>query len=216
MITIYQQRDLLEMLKALADENRLTMVTLMHQREHTVSEMAELLGLSEPTISHHVSKLHLNGFLNMRMAGNQRFYRVDAKRLDVFKQYAASIGSPLAMAEEDKGSNDWIEALDWPEEDKHILYDFTHNGKLTQFPVKDKKWQVILRWAASHFEGHRRYSEKEVNSILKQLNADYATLRRSLIEYGFMRRAKGGGDYWLTPDEEVALPFESPRPPYLA
>lgn len=207
MITISQHKDLLEMLKAVGDENRLTMLGLMTQREHTVSEMAGLLNLSEPTISHHVSKLHVNGFLNMRMAGNQRFYRVDARRLNIFKQYAASIGELPEPEVEDEAANEWIEALDWPEEDKQVLRGHTHNGKLTIFPVKDKKWQVILRWIAEQFELDRRYTEKEVNTIIKEVNPDYATLRRSLIEFGFMRRERGGGDYWRTPENEAVLPF---------
>ena len=61
-----QQRDLLLLLKTLADEQRLTMLGLMSQRECTVTEMAGLLELSEPTISHHVSKMHSAGLLRLR------------------------------------------------------------------------------------------------------------------------------------------------------
>src|SRR4051812_49407746 len=90
-MNITQQRDLLTLLKTLADEQRLTMVGFMNHQERTVSEMAVLLQLSEPTVSHHVSKMHSAGLLNLRMAGNQRFYRINEQRLAVFKSYAAQI-----------------------------------------------------------------------------------------------------------------------------
>jgi hypothetical protein len=47
-----------------------------------------------------------------------------------------------------------------------------------------------------------RYTEKQINALLTEVHPDYATLRRSLVEYGFMRRERGGGDYWLTPENE--------------
>ena len=41
-----------------------------------------------------------------------------------------------------------------------------------------------------------RYSEKKVNEILLRYSDDTATLRRCLVEFGFMDRAGGGRDYW--------------------
>ena len=40
------------------------------------------------------------------------------------------------------------------------------------------------------------YPEKRVNQILARYSADTATLRRSLVEHGFMAREGGGGMYW--------------------
>jgi hypothetical protein len=200
-MNITEQRDLLALLKTLADEQRLTMVGLMNNQERTVSEMAVLLQLSEPTISHHVSKLHSVGLLNLRMAGNQRFYRINEQRLAVFKSYAAHIESLPAVPQNETSDNAWIDALGWPAEDKKVLRDYTLNGRLTQLPTKEKKWLVVLRWLASRFEPTRRYTEKEVNALLTEVHEDYATMRRNLAEYGFMRRERGGGNYWLAEEE---------------
>jgi hypothetical protein len=57
--------------------------------------------------------------------------------------------------------------------------------------------QVIIKWLADKFEAGARYTEKEVNEILTRHNPDYATLRRQLIEYGYMQREKG--IYWRVP-----------------
>ena len=48
------------------------------------------------------------------------------------------------------------------------------------------------------FEPGVRYTEKQVNEILKDYSDDTATLRRGFIEYKLMQREGGGGEYWLT------------------
>ena len=197
-----QQRDLLHLLKTLADEQRLAMVGLMSDQARTVGEMAGLLDLSEPTVSHHVSKLHGAGLLHLRMAGNQRFYRLNKERLAKFQAYVKEMDSPVTLSQRESLDTAWIEALDWDEADKKVLREFTENGRLIQLPAKDKKCMVIMRWLATKFEPSVRYSEKQMNAMLTEVHEDYATLRRNLVEYGFMRRERGGGDYWLTPEDE--------------
>lgn len=197
-----QQKEFLAMLKALSDEQRLTMVGMMSKTERTVKEMAEALGLSEPTISHHVSKLHETGFLNLRMAGTQRFYTLNPRRIARFKSYAAEVDSMPTQSTKEVSDNTWIEGLTLSTEDKKVLRDYTFNGKLTQLPLKEKKWLAILRWVVTLFEPESRYTEKQVNALISQIHEDYATIRRNLVEYGFMRREIGGGEYWLTPANE--------------
>ena len=68
---------------------------------------------------------------------------------------------------------------------------------LRVFPPKEKKKLVVLRVIARQFEPDRKYGEREVNEILKPIYGDYATLRRSLIDYGFMARTLSGTEYWL-------------------
>jgi len=69
--------------------------------------------------------------------------------------------------------------------------------KLKVFPAKEKKKIVVLRKIADQFEKEKKYAEKEVNQILKEIFEDFATLRRYLIEYGFMERTKDCKDYWV-------------------
>jgi len=197
-----QSEDLLQLLKAVADENRLRMVGLMSERAYTVSEMATVFDLTEPTVSHHVSKLHSVGLLRLRMEGNQRFYSINEKRLATLKAYVNGIEKLPARAEKVKANTAWIEALEWNEADKKVLRDYTANGKLTQIPVKTAKFLVVLRWLVTKFQPGTHYTEKQVNTILGTAHEDFATLRRSLVDYGYMRRERGGGDYWLTPENE--------------
>lgn len=69
--------------------------------------------------------------------------------------------------------------------------------KLNKFPAKEKKKIVVLQRIVSSFEVGRRYSEVEVNNILKAIYEDFATIRRYLIEYGFMDRTKDCSEYWV-------------------
>ena len=47
-----------------------------------------------------------------------------------------------------------------------------------------------------------KYTEPEVNAILREIHADYARLRRELIEARFLQREGGGGMYWRATDAD--------------
>ncbi|NJL95437.1 MAG: winged helix-turn-helix transcriptional regulator [Anaerolineae bacterium] len=67
--TTHTQNDLMTLLqlsKALADESRLRILVLLCQAERSVGELAELLDLKEPTISHHLARLRQVGLVNLR------------------------------------------------------------------------------------------------------------------------------------------------------
>ncbi len=67
--------------------------------------------------------------------------------------------------------------------------------KLKIFSPKEKKKIVILKEIASSLDPNRQYTEIELNEVLKQIYHDFTTLRRYLIEYGFMERTKDGKVY---------------------
>lgn len=69
--------------------------------------------------------------------------------------------------------------------------------KLVTFPAKEKKKIVVLRKISEQFEKGKKYSEKELNSILKGIYEDFVTIRRYLIEYGFMERTNDCKYYWI-------------------
>lgn len=71
------------------------------------------------------------------------------------------------------------------------------DGKLKTFSMREKHKLVILRELSKRFQTERVYNEKEVNEILVEAFDDYVTLRRYLIEYGFLDRKADGSQYWL-------------------
>ena len=81
------------------------------------------------------------------------------------------------------------------EEKQHIIETFfssTHPLVLKSFSPNEKKKVVILGKIAEQFEYGKKYSECEVNKILKPIYDDYMTIRRYLIMYGFMERTRDG------------------------
>ncbi|MCB9453425.1 MAG: metalloregulator ArsR/SmtB family transcription factor [Anaerolineaceae bacterium] len=195
-------RIMLNLLKAMGDENRLTMIRLLNQGEKNVTELAELLGISEPTVSHHLSKLRAAGLVNLRTAGNQRIYRLNPSRLNEFKQYAGQI-EQLQPFEKPESDDSWIDALDLGEAERKVLLDYTFNGRLRKIPRKQGKLLVILDWLAAKFQPGVTYSEKEINTILSEYHPDFASLRRDMVDFGYLRRERAGTAYWVTPKDEA-------------
>lgn len=69
--------------------------------------------------------------------------------------------------------------------------------KLSTLPSKEKRKIIVLQKITSKFEIGKKYTEKEINDILKNIYEDFVTIRRYLIEYGFLDRNKDGSAYWV-------------------
>lgn len=76
------------------------------------------------------------------------------------------------------------------EHEKTVQTYMDENGAIKQFPAKEKKKIIILNEVMKNFVKDREYKEVEVNRILKRLYEDYPTIRRALIEYGFLDRTE--------------------------
>jgi hypothetical protein len=86
------------------------------------------------------------------------------------------------------------------DEKEKILETYFKNGlggSIETFPSKEKRKIVILQQIMKRFEIGRQYNEKEINEILKTAYSDFVTIRRYLIEYGFMDRSTDGSMYWV-------------------
>lgn len=67
---------------------------------------------------------------------------------------------------------------------------------LRNFSPREKKKIIILTRIAEVFESEKEYTEKEVNALLEPIYPDFATVRRYLVEYGYMQRTRNGSKYW--------------------
>ena len=77
-----------------------------------------------------------------------------------------------------------------------VLARFLAGGRIVQMPAKRSRRLVVLDHVARAFEPGRRYAERDVNVVLRAFFADYAALRRYLVDEGFL--AREGGEYWRT------------------
>ena len=169
---------LLQFFKALADRSRLQLVGLLAERERSVDELATLLSLKAPTVSHHLSRLRELGLVAVRAEGTTRHYRLVAERLESLSRALLSPGA-LAQATASVAPRAW--------EDK-VLSTFTDGQTLRQIPTSRKKRRVVLGWLVQDFEPGRSYPELALNRILLARHPDSATLRRELVAEGLMTR----------------------------
>ncbi len=75
-------RNLVDVIKALADENRLRTVYALQGRELCVCQIVELLGLAPSTVSKHMSILRQAHLVDGRKDGRWMFYRLADKGTD--------------------------------------------------------------------------------------------------------------------------------------
>lgn len=175
---------LLRFLKVLAHESRLKLLGLLADREHTVGELAELLDLKEPTVSHHLAMLHDLDLVQKRVAGTSHHYRLKRETLQQINRDLFTPEQVASIAENVVGDT-------W---ERKVLQTYLIDNQLTKIPDTRKKRDVILNWLVTHFENDSRYPEAEVNAIIKRYHPDTATLRRELIGSKLMQRENGV--YW--------------------
>ena len=177
--------------KAMANESRLRIVGLLAERERSVQELAALLELKEPTVSHHLAALKALGLVSARAEGVTRWHALRLETLTALNrglldQKGGRLSPHVSAAA--------AEAGDW--ETKVLAAFVDAKGALTNIPASRRKRQIVLDWLAGEFEPGRRYKEAEVNEILQRRHWDCATLRRELIGCGLM--AREAGVYWRT------------------
>ena len=181
---------LLAFFKALANESRLRIVGLLAERERSVQELAGLLGLKEPTVSHHLAVLKDLGVVTSRPEGVVRWHALKpdavadiAKSMFETRDMTAALTAPV------------------PSKDERDIAPFLKpDGSLTQLPASRRKRWLLWRRIAQDFEEGRRYPEAEVNAILQRRHWDSATMRREMI--GWRMLARDAGVYWRLPEAE--------------
>jgi DNA-binding transcriptional ArsR family regulator len=167
---------LLQFFKALANQSRLKLVGALAQQERSVEELASILDLKEPTVSHHLNKLKQLQLVHMRTDGNTHYYRLD---LDALQKLQKATLTAAQVAQPDVDDHIW---------ETKVLNSFVEQDRIKEIPASRKKRRIILKWLVQKFEFDRLYSEQELNQAIKPIHSDTATLRRELVGYNMMRR----------------------------
>lgn len=84
---------------------------------------------------------------------------------------------------------------------QRALRQFDAQGRLSRWPIKYSVQRLMLWGLWMRFDGKRRYTEREVNEVLKawHLFGDHCTLRRELVEMKMLARSDGGAQYRKLP-----------------
>ncbi|MCI1772724.1 metalloregulator ArsR/SmtB family transcription factor [Paenibacillus lautus] len=69
--------EIAEKLKLLGDKTRLTMLTLLKEREWCVCEFVDIFDMSQPAISQHLRKLKSQGIVNEARRGQWVYYSLN-------------------------------------------------------------------------------------------------------------------------------------------
>lgn len=182
--------DLLTALKALSDASRLRIVGMLADgRRMAVEQLASALELTPATVVHHLKKLREAGLVESHPRPPYMDYSLRLGRL-------SEIGGSLhRIAREQTGqlADSDLTLPDWATPaDAKVLRAFFEGERLTSIPAQHSKRLVVLRrLAETVFEKKHKYPEKEVNQLLAVRHPDAASLRRYLVDEGFMARKQG-------------------------
>ena len=187
---------LLQFFKALAEENRLKMLGILAEQECSVEELAAMLHLKAPTISHHLAKLKELELVEMHPEGNTHVYRLNAEAL---RNSSKQLLTPEKMAT----LVDDVEGDAW---ERKVLRDFFDGMQLKEIPTSRKKRSVILKWFAHQFVEEVLYKESQVNEIIQRHHIDAAFWRRELVGADLMQRENGY--YWRVPFKDLPADAE--------
>jgi DNA-binding MarR family transcriptional regulator len=187
--------DTLAACKTLMDRDRLRIVGALATRDATVDELSDALNLPRRALARHLDRLRAVGLVRSR--GDRQdtdpvqvlaIARLAAIAAELARFEAAQQPSTSDLPRADAAAPD----RGWSHEDAKVLYAFVQDGRLTSIPAQHAKRLVVLRFlAATAFVPGESYPEKEVNMRLALRHPDVASLRRYLVDEGFMDRSAG-------------------------
>lgn len=77
-------KDMVRIFKLLSDETRLRILFYLTQADELhVRALCELLGQSQPAVSHHLALLRVAGLIEPRREGKHNFYRLMTERFEL-------------------------------------------------------------------------------------------------------------------------------------
>jgi hypothetical protein len=159
-----------EILGLLAEEDRLKVISALVLGASTSAEITAATGLTPRQSGRALARLVAGGLVE----GDPGCYRL---RLEALRE-AAMADAKLEPEPPGPGG-----------ESASLLGRFIRGDRLTSIPAARGKRLVVLDHLAGLFEPGRRYTEAEVNQALEAWHPDYASLRRYLVDEGFLRRA---------------------------
>lgn len=178
--------DVVPLFKAIADERRLRIAGVLSQKPLSVEEIAVAVDLAPATVSHHLMRLREAGLVT---SARDQYYTVYRFTPEPLLQALRELAEQPAPALPDD---------DLEKYDRKVLHDFMEDGRFKRIPAQRKKRDVLLRFLLKLFDPDRKYTEKEVNLIIADYHDDFFTLRRELVDGGWMTRDHG--IYWRIDD----------------
>lgn len=166
---------LLDLCKLLLDEDRLRLMGLLSMEPLSQTGLLARTSMKAGVLARHLYQLQEARLVAVYNRAGEETYELNVGRIQELKRQlfaAPAVAAPQSPEEE-------------------VLSRFTDGDRLTQLPVQPAKLRIVLAWLAEEFEPGVDYPEKQVNGILDRHASDFATLRRLLIDHGFLARSGG-------------------------
>ena len=178
--------------KTMGDPTRIRIVAILAKGPLHGQAIAGKLGLSAPTITHHLKKLRdIHVVYDRRVKNTIYFYLNESlinQQAKVFTELLEKKGEEL---------DEMVESS--IERQKIIDNFFTKTGKLKNIPAQRKKKLIVFEHMIQGLKIGEKYEEMQLNEYIKQFHDDYATIRREFIINHYMFRENG--IYELNPEE---------------
>ncbi|MBP1995352.1 DUF2087 domain-containing protein [Paenibacillus eucommiae] len=171
--------------KALADPTRIKILILLAEGELNGQVLAEKLGISPATITHHATKLREASLINERRDKNTIFFSLNHYFI---KKNATAAEELIYKNVNLKGAVDVLDEKNKRLKDSVIKNFITSEGRLKHIPAQLKKKLIVLEHLVSRLNKGQKYTEKEINEFIMSFHDDFATLRREFIMHQFMFR----------------------------
>ena len=170
------------LLRLLLDRDRLAVAGALASRPMTTDEIVAVTRRSRRIVLTAVGDLRAAGVVVVD--GDQ--YGIDTAALREAALAAAELDVPM----------DPIIGYGMTEDEQAILRRFFSGRTITEIPAGRAKRRVLLQRLALEFDVGRRYTEREVNEILFAFHPDWSTLRRQLVDEGFLDREHVDDENW--------------------
>jgi DNA-binding transcriptional ArsR family regulator len=177
---------LLLQFKALAHANRLKIIGLLAQTDYTVEELASLLQLTAPTVSHHLSILASADLVHASAQGYYSVYSLDSATLSEIGEWFR----------DDETRSEFGEGIDRAAYQNDVVRTFLATP-LSQrmLPKPARKRAVILDYITSTFQRGTKHTHPQVQESLAAYLPATDSLLDELLSTGRMTYHDKG--YWV-------------------
>lgn len=192
--TPVRDMELIGRLSALTEPARLRVLALLARHgELTLQDLMEQLETSQPNVSRYLKSL-ASYVAEQRGKDGRKRYRLVPSQIDVTfdalrTAIAAAAAAPAPQQEETMETADLSRYLN-------------AHGQVLVWPNAGAARSALLRYLADTFTDGEEYAEKAANAQIAQYVPahlrDHVTVRRDLIDEGFLQRSADGTRYWRT------------------
>jgi len=90
-----ENQQLVDMMKALGDETRLEIVSMLGNQELCACEILSAFHLTQPTLSHHMRILCESGLIHCEKTGKWNHYTLNLEKFEQIKAFVETLKHPV-------------------------------------------------------------------------------------------------------------------------